>query len=393
MGSKLFSPVSLRGLELANRVVVSAMCQYAAENGSATDWHLMHLGNFAVSGPGLVFTEATAVEPEGRISNLCLGLYSDDNERALARVASFCKAYGGKTRFGVQLAHAGRKGSVLPSFMVRRALRPDEGGWIPISPSYYMDDVHPHPQVMEEERIASVRRAWVQATERCERIGTDIIELHFAHGYLVNQFLSPLINKRPDGYGGSRTNRMRFALEIFADCRRVWPADKPMGVRISAVDWVDGGWDIEDSVAFARELKALGCDYICTSSGGVSAKQKIAGGPGYQVPFAERVRADADIATMAVGRIWEPRQAEDILQAGQADLIAIARRMLYNPRWAWHAATELGDFVPYPPRYLTGHPLMGPTPRFAESPEQTAALQAMYAAESEHERKRTAESR
>ena len=233
MSTILFSPSMLRQLDLGNRIVVGPMCQYAAENGTATDWHIMHLGNFAVSGSGLVIAEATGVEPEGRISALCLGLYSDANERALARIVSFFKTYGGSTKFGVQLAHAGRKGSVLPSFVARRALRPEEGGWTPISPSYYVDSVHAPPAVMDLERVASVRAAWRQATERAARIGVDLIELHFAHGYLVNQFLSPLINHRDDQYGGSRENRMRIALEIFEDCRAVWPAEKPMGVKIS----------------------------------------------------------------------------------------------------------------------------------------------------------------
>jgi 2,4-dienoyl-CoA reductase-like NADH-dependent reductase (Old Yellow Enzyme family) len=384
--SKLFTPIKLRGLDLANRIVVSPMCQYASVDGNASDWHIMHLGGFAVSGMGLVIAEATGVEPEGRISNACLGLYSDDNERAMARVVSFFKTYGGATKFGVQLAHAGRKGSVTPSFMPRRALTAAEGGWPPPSPSLYDDGIHAPPRVLDEAGILSIRQSWMDSTRRADRIGIDLIELHFAHGYLVNQFLSPLINRRDDRYGGPLANRMRLALEIFDDCRALWPADKPMGVRITATDWVDGGWTLEDSVVLGRELKARGCDYICTTSGGTSLKQKIVSGPCYQVPFAERVRRESDITTMAVGQIWEARQAEQVLQDGKADLIALGRRMLYDPRWAWHAAVELGDFLGYAPRYRSCHPSFGSAPKFAESAEQTKAIEDMLAAEAEHQR-------
>ena len=375
MTSLLFTPAKLRDLELSNRVVVSPMCQYAATDGSASDWHIMHLGQYAVSGPGLVITEATAVEPEGRISPQCLGLYSDENERALKRVVEFFRAYGEGVKFGVQLAHAGRKGSVPPSFIIRSAVKPEEGGWIPPSPSNYVDSVHTPPCVMDHGHIARVREAWKQAAIRSERIGADMIELHFGHGYLVNQFLSPLINARTDEYGGSFERRIRLALEIYEDCRAVWPAHKPMGVRLSAIDWVEDGWRIEDSVALSKLLKARGCDYICLSSGGVSDKQKIVSGPGYQVPFSEQVRRQAAIATMAVGQIWEPRQAEEVLQQGKADFVALARRMLYDPRWAWRAAHELGDFLAYPPRYKSCHPAMGTALKFPETKEQTEALQ------------------
>jgi 2,4-dienoyl-CoA reductase-like NADH-dependent reductase (Old Yellow Enzyme family) len=381
MASELFSEFALRGLELSNRIVVSPMCQYAARDGSASDWHIMHLGSFAVSGPGLVIAEATGVEPEGRISNLCLGLYSDDNERALARVVAFFREYGERTKFGVQLAHAGRKGSVLASFLPRRALTAEEGGWTPISPSFYTDSVHAPPEVMNEERIYTVRNAFRQATERAARIDVDLIELHFAHGYLVNEFLSPLINKRDDRYGGSLENRMRLALEIFEDCRAVWPSHRPMGVRISAVDWVEGGWQIEDSVVLSRELRARGCDYICASSGGVSAAQKITSGPGYQVSFAETIRREAGIPVMAVGMIWEPAQAEQVLTEGKADLIAIARGFLNDPRWAWHAAAALDEFIPYSPRYMTAHPRNPKAARFAESTEHAQAIRDLWAME------------
>jgi 2,4-dienoyl-CoA reductase-like NADH-dependent reductase (Old Yellow Enzyme family) len=375
--AQLFSPFTLRELTLENRVVLSPMCQYAARNGCATDWHKMHLGTYAVSNVGLVITEATGVEPIGRISPWCLGLYSDENQEALADVIRFCREYG-SAKFGVQLAHAGRKSSVPPSFMIREPLPPEKGGWTPISPSYYEDKAHPPPTVMDLETIERTKNAWGAATRRAAEMDIDLIELHFGHGYLVGQFLSPLINKREDAYGGSRENRMRFGLEIFDLCRRAWPQQRPMGVRISAVDWVPGGWQIEDSVAFAAELKRRGCDYVCTSSGGTTLAQKIQSGPGYQVPFAEAVRHGAGIATIAVGQITEPAQAEQIIQDGKADLVALGRRLLANPRWVWNAAAELGVFLKYPPRYRVCHPRMGRDLVFTDSPERRKQLMEMF---------------
>ena len=367
--SKLFSPITMRGLTLDNRIVLSPMCQYASHDGHASDWHLVHLGQYALANLGLVITEATAVEPEGRISPMCLGLYSDAHQEALGRIVRFYRDYG-TTKFGVQLAHAGRKASVLPSFMIRRAVTREEGGWTSLSPSHYADGVHPPPAVMDVELIERVKSAWRDATRRAAEIGADMIELHFAHGYVVNQFLSPLINRREDHYGGSRENRMRLGLEIFDLCRRAFPAERPLGVRISVTDWVAGGWDVDDSIAFAKELKVRGCDYICTTSGGVSLEQKIDAKPGYQVPLAEVVRRGAGIATMAVGQITEPRQAEAILADGKADMVAIARRLMYSPHWAWNAAAELGVFLKYPPRYRNAHPRIGHEMDFPESPEK-----------------------
>ncbi len=382
MTSKLFSPYTMRGLTLENRIVLSPMCQYAGEDGRATDWHIMHLGQYACSNIGLIITEACGVEPKGRISPWCIGLYNDETEEALARVIRFCKAQS-DTKFGVQLAHAGRKSSVTPSFMIREAVPPEKGGWIPHSPSPYSDGVHPDPKAMEIEDIEEVKAAWVASTKRAARIGVDLIEMHFAHGYLVNEFTSPLINRREDQYGGSLENRMRFGLEIFKACRAAFPPDKPMGARISAVDWVEGGWTIEDSVIFSRELKALGCDYICTSSGGVSLHQKITAGPGYQVPFADRVRRESGVATMAVGQITEPQQAEDILEAGQADMIALGRRLLANPRWAWMAAVHFQQFLKYPPRYRVCHPKMGTKLNFTDTTEKKQQLLHMFQQEQE----------
>jgi 2,4-dienoyl-CoA reductase-like NADH-dependent reductase (Old Yellow Enzyme family) len=265
--------------------------------------------------------------------------------------------------------------------MIRKAVPPEEGGWTPISPSRYEDDVHPAPKVMDLDLIERVQTAWQDATRRASEIGIDLIELHFAHGYLVNQFLSPVINTRQDDYGGSRENRIRFGLEIFDRCRRVFPPERPIGVRISVTDWVEGGWGIDDSIAFAIELKSRGCDYVCATSGGVSLKQKIDPKPGYQLPLAEAVRRGAGIATMAVGQITEPRQAESILEENKADMVAIARRLLFDPHWVWRAAAELGVFAKYPPRYRNAHPLIGQAMDFAESPEKRRRLLRVMAEE------------
>jgi 2,4-dienoyl-CoA reductase-like NADH-dependent reductase (Old Yellow Enzyme family) len=265
--------------------------------------------------------------------------------------------------------------------MIRRAVSPEEGGWVPIAPSYYEDNVHPHPAVMDLETIEQVKASWGSAARRAAEIGVDLLELHFAHGYLINQFLSPLINKRNDAYGGSLENRMRFGLEVFDVCRGIFPADRPIGVRISAKDWVEGGWDIDDSIAFSRELKTRGCDYVCTSSGGVSLAQKIDAKPLYQVPFAEAVRKGADIATMAVGQIKEPQEAENILADGKADFIALGRGLLSDPRWAWHAAEELRVFLKYPPRYRVCHPRMGRELNFTDTAEKRQKLTEMFAEE------------
>ena len=355
MATQLFTPFAMRGVELDNRIVLSPMCQYAAENGNASDWHIMHLGQYACSNVGLVITEAIGVEPRGRISPNCLGLYSDENQDALARVVHFCKTYG-RSKFGVQLAHAGRKSSTPASFLTRTPVTPENGGWIPLAPSMYEDGRHPTPQVMTLDDIAFVQKSFVDATRRAAEIGVDLLELHFAHGYLINEFLSPLINKREDRYGGSLENRMRFGLEIFERCRDVFPQDRAIGARISAVDWVESGWTLEDSCVLASELKARGCDYICCSSGGMVLDQKLTPGPGYQVPFAETVKREAKIPTMAVGMIWEPQQAEDVLQEGKADMIAIGRRFMSNPRWAWMAAVHFKQPLAYPPRYRVAQP-------------------------------------
>jgi len=350
----------MRGLTLDNRVVVSPMCQYSAEDGNATDWHLMHLGQLAISGNGLLIFEATAVEPRGRITPHCLGLYSDANEAAMQRVVDFCRLHG-KAKLGIQLAHAGRKASSHRPADGRHALSDDEGAWETVAPSPLPSSERwPVPRMLDRPDMDDVRDAFVAGAERSERIGLDLIELHMAHGYLMHEFLSPISNQRNDEYGGSRENRMRFPLEVFDAVRAAWPEDKPLGVRVSASDWVDGGWAIEDSVALAQALKDRGCDYICASSGGVSNAQQIDLKPGYQAHFAAHIKRDAGIPTMAVGMILEPDHAEALVADGVADMVALARGMLYNPRWAWHAAEALGAEAAYPVQYERSRPATWP---------------------------------
>jgi 2,4-dienoyl-CoA reductase-like NADH-dependent reductase (Old Yellow Enzyme family) len=357
MTSKLFEPITMRGITLPNRIVLSPMCQYSAWEGNATDWHMMHLGGYALSGLGLAITEAAAVEPRGRITQDCVGLYSDDNEEALRHVVAFCHRHGGAP-MGIQLAHAGRKAS---------AFRPGEGrgprpagdrAWQTVAASTLpADDGWPSPTMLDEEGMAEVKQAFVAAAIRAARIGFDVIELHAAHGYLLHTFLSPLSNTRSDNYGGSLENRLRFPLEVFDAVRAVFPEDKPIGVRLSASDWAEGGWDIDGSVALSAALKERGCDYICASSGGLVSYQKIALKPGYQVPFAAEIRKQTGIVTMAVGLVTDPVHAESIVADGDADMVALARGLLYNPRWAWHASDVLNVDRPYiPEQYFRGQP-------------------------------------
>ena len=351
MSSKLFEPITLRGVRLENRIVVSPMCQYSAENGSATDWHLMHLGQLSHSGAGLLMVEMTNVEARARISPFCLGLYDDDNERALARAVEFCRRHS-EVRIGVQLGHAGRKASTLPPWQGRAALAKEDGGWPTVSASAIASSPDmPAPEALGREAIADVVEAFAAAARRARRIGFDAIELHGAHGYLLHQFMSPLSNRRDDDYGGSLDNRLRFPLEVFDAVRSEWPDDLPLGMRISARDYLDGGWRVEDSIALGHRLAERGCDWIDVSSGGIAAGERIPTAPGYQVPFAERIRRETGLTTIAVGLITEPRQAEGIVREGRADMVALARGMLYDPRWGWHAAAELGSEVAYPRQY------------------------------------------
>ncbi len=360
MTSSLFSPITLRGLTLPNRVVVSPMCQYNSNEGSATDWHLMHLGSFSLGAAGLVMCEMTNVNPVGRITHKCAGLYSDANETALKRVHDFCRTYG-VAKLGVQLAHAGRKGSTQPPAAGGKPLKPEEGAWVTEAPSALpYDQGWPTPRAMTKEDIRRTVAEFAAAAQRVNRIGYDVVELHGGHGYLLHQFMSPLSNQRTDEYGGSLENRIRFSLEVFSAVRAVWPVEKPIGFRVSATDWVDGGWTLEETVALACELKKLGCDYMDVSSGGHDPRQKIPLAPGYQVPFGEKVRREVGIATMSVGLITEARQAEDIIASGKADMICIARAAMWDPRWAWHAAEELGAETPYAPKTMPCHPSLRP---------------------------------
>ena len=351
MSSALFSPLELRGLTLNNRIAVSPMCQYIAEDGSAIDWHLMHLGQFCMGAAGLVMTEATAVSPVGRITPKCLGLYSDDNEAALKRVIDFCRKYG-VTPLGIQLAHAGRKGSTNIPLNGGQPLASDENSWTTLAPSAIPFGPGWHvPQALSREGLAEVKAAFVAAAERAARIGFDLAELHGAHGYLLHEFLSPLSNQRDDEYGGKFENRIRYPLEVFEAVRSVWPDDRPLGIRISATDWLDGGWTVEESLVFAGELKSLGCDFIDVSSGALDPRQKIPLGPGYQVQFSDRIRKQVGICTWAVGMITRARQAEEIIAGGKADMVALGRAMMFDPRWAWHAAEELGADTEYSRMY------------------------------------------
>lgn len=364
--NKLFRPIELSGLTLSNRIVVAPMCQYSAEDGSATDWHLMHLGMLANSGAGLLVLEATAVEERGRITRHCLGLYSDENESALSRVIDSCRRYG-SAAIGIQLAHSGRKGSVHRPWDGGKPLSPEDGAWETIAPSAepYAPGWHV-PRDMTSDDMAVVRRNYVECARRALRVGFDMIELHMAHGYLLHQFLSPLSNRRSDGFGGSLENRMRFPLEVARDIRAVWPDDKPLGARISGSDWLEGGATPDEAVEIARALKALGYDFVCVTSGGVAPGAQIPQTPGYQVPFAGRVRREAEIVTRAVGLIATADHAEAVIANGDADLVALARPFLHNPHWAWEAAFETGAEVERPAQYQRADPKLWPALRLRD---------------------------
>jgi len=354
--SKLFSPYSIGPLELSNRIVIAPMCQYSAVDGLATDWHMIHLGNLALSGAALLILEATAVVPEGRISPDDLGLWSDAHATALEPVVAAIRRHS-PIKLAVQLAHAGRKASSEVPWEGGANIPPDQPrGWQTEAPSAVPHaDGETVPLALDATGLARVKDAFVAAARRAHALGLDAIELHGAHGYLLHQFLSPLANARSDEYGGSLENRMRYPLEVFSAVRAAVPS-MTVGMRISATDWVEGGWDLEQSVRFAQELKNLGCDFIHVSSGGVSPRQQIALGAGYQIAFAERIKADTGLPTIGVGLITDAQHAETILQKGQADFIGLARAMLFDPRWPWHAAAELGDQVFAPPQYWRSQP-------------------------------------
>jgi 2,4-dienoyl-CoA reductase-like NADH-dependent reductase (Old Yellow Enzyme family) len=356
MASRLFAPIALRGVTIPNRIAVAPMCQYSATDGVPDDWHLVHLGQFAQSGPGLIIAEATGVEPQGRITPGCTGLYSDACEEGFSRILRFTRSVG-NSRFGIQLAHAGRKASTVAPWEGGGPVQ--DGGWQTCSPSAvpYLPGWQT-PTALDAEGMARVTAAFVQATQRAARIGVDLIEVHAAHGYLLHQFLSPLTNQRTDAYGGSLDNRMRFPLEVFAAVRATFPADRPVILRLSATDWIEGGWDLAQAVVFSRALREMGCDMIHVSSGGLDQRQAITPGPGYQVDFCDAIRRQAQVPTMAVGQITAPAQAETILRSGQADMVALARGMLWDPRWVWRAAVDLGEELGMPAQYARANPAL-----------------------------------
>ena len=351
MTARLFTPIDLGGITLPNRIVVSPMCQYSAADGAMTDWHLQHLGSFACSGAGLFIIEATGVTREGRISHGCTGLYHDANEAAMKRAVD---VYRGITRhpIGVQLGHAGRKASAQVPWLGGKALGPEESPWRTVGPSAlpYAEGWHT-PHELSAQEIRGLADAFAASAARALRIGLDLVEMHSAHGYLLHQFLTANANRRTDQYGGSLENRMRAPLEIARALREAWPKDRALGARITASDWAPGGFEAQEAGAYAKALKALGFDYVCVSSGGAVPHQKIKVEAGYQVHLAEQVRRASGIATMAVGMIAEAQQAEDILAAGRADMVALARGFLDDPRWAWHAAERFGAKLELPPQY------------------------------------------
>jgi len=363
--SQLFTPIQLGGITLPNRIVIAPMCQYSASDGTMGDWHLMHLGMLACSGAGMLVIEATGVTREARISHACTGIYTDDNEAALKRVIDACRRLG-KMPIGIQLAHAGRKASSQRPWDGGKALGPGESPWPTQAPSALAFGEGWHvPHELSEADIKGLVDAFAQAAVRCRRAGLDAIEMHSAHGYLLHQFLSPLANTRKDRYGGSAENRMRAPLEIAAALRESWPKERCLGARITASDWIEGGFELQEAVAYAARLKALGFDYACVSSGGLVPHARIKVGPGYQVGFAQGIRQGAGIATRAVGMIADPDQAEAIVAAGQADLVALARGFLDNPRWAWHAAEKFGVAIDYPPQYARSHASVWPGAKLA----------------------------
>jgi NADPH2 dehydrogenase len=354
--SALFSPIQLRDLKLKNRIMVAPMCQYSAVNGEANDWHFTHINTLSLSGAAMFCIEATHVEAIGRITPGCLGLWNDATEAALRPIVASVRKHSG-IAIAMQLAHAGRKGSSHVPWDGGQQIPIQQGGWQTEGPSAL-----PHkegelaPLALDAAGLARVRAAFVAAARRAERLGLDALELHSAHGYLLHQFLSPISNKRTDQYGGSLQNRMRYPLEVFDAIREVFPANKPVGVKLSATDWVEGGWDLPQTIEYVKELKKRGVDWIDASSGGVSPLQKIPLSPGYQVPFAQAIKEATGVTTMAVGLITEAKQAEDIVASGKADMVALARGMLYDPRWGWHAAAELGGQVEAPPQYWRSQP-------------------------------------
>jgi 2,4-dienoyl-CoA reductase-like NADH-dependent reductase (Old Yellow Enzyme family) len=345
---ELFTPIDLGGITLPNRIVVSPMCQYSADDGCMNDWHFVHLSHLAYCGAGLLMVEATHVTREGRITHHCTGLYSEHNEASIKRVIDNCRRLT-KNPIGLQIGHAGRKASSHVPWQGRQWLKADQSPWETVAPSPipYGEGWHT-PRELTVDEIKELVESFAQAAHRALRIGFDLLELHSAHGYLLHQFLSPLGNQRSDAYG---RNRMLFPLEVARAVRECWPKDKALGARISANDWIEGGLGPDDAVLYARELKRIGFDYVCVSSGAMVPHAPISVAPGYQVPFAEKVKKSTSIKVQAVGMIADPDQAQDIIASGRADMVVMARAFLDNPRWVWHAAERFGVELEYPPQY------------------------------------------
>ncbi len=354
---KLFTPIRIGAQELRNRIVIAPMCQYSAEDGRMTDWHLIHLGHLALSGAALLTIEATAVLPEGRITYGDVGLWSDETEAAIGRVLESVRRWSDMP-IAIQLAHAGRKASTEVPWKGGAQIPPDQAdGWRTVAPSPEpFSPGEAPPAALDRGELNRIRDAFAQAAKRAARLDIDVVQIHAAHGYLLHQFLSPLSNKRSDDYGGGLENRMRFPLEVFEAARASFPADRGVSVRVSGTDWAEGGWDIEQTVAFAKALETRGCSAVHVSSGGLTPAQKIPVGPGYQVPLARAVKAATKMPVIAVGLITDYEHAEAIVATGDADLIALARGVLYDPRWPWHAAAQLGASVKAPNQYLRSQP-------------------------------------
>jgi len=354
-GSTLFSTLRLRERVFRNRIFVSPMCQYSAVDGVPTEWHLVHLGSRAIGGAALVMTEATAVSPEGRISPFDTGIWSPEQVESFRKIAGFIRLHGAVA--GIQIAHAGRKASTDAPWRGGKPLGPANGGWAPIAPSPVpFAEGYPEPREMSGQEMERVRMAFAAAARRGREAGFEVVEIHMAHGYLLHEFLSPLTNRRTDAFGGSLENRLRFPVSVARAVREAWPDDLPVFVRVSATDWVEGGWDLPQTIALARELKGIGIDMVDCSSGGTVPDAKIPAGPGFQTPFAAAVRREAGIATGAVGLITGPVQAEQIVSTGLADAVMIGREFLRDPYWPFHAARTLGVEIPWPSQYERAKP-------------------------------------
>ncbi|MFO1057310.1 MAG: NADH:flavin oxidoreductase/NADH oxidase [Dongiaceae bacterium] len=373
MPARLFTPVRLRDVTLVNRIIVSPMAQYSAVDGSASYWHLQHYGSLSLGGAGLVMLEGTAVETRGRATPGCLGLWSIAHEQALAAVLQACRSFA-RTPLGLQLTHAGRKASTRPPWDGGGPLAEPEGGWPAAGPSEIpFAPGQAAPRALDHAGMGRIRDAFAAAAGRAARLGIEVLELQAAHGHLLHQFLSPLANRRTDPFGGSLDNRLRFPLEVVGAVRRAWPVDRPLGVRLCASDRAEGGFTTEEAVIAVHALRAAGVDYVCASSGGLGPEEPASQPPGFQVPLAARLKAETSMPIVAAGLIVHPRQAEDVLRTEQADLVAIGRGFIDNPRWAWHAAQLLGQELAYPPQYARAHPALWSGAKVAHGAWEAAA--------------------